>query len=272
MLAQHFTGRGASHIHGNIAAADHQYFLADGEPVTEIDVEQKIDALIDAIKIYARNGEIAAAVRTHGDQHRIEVAAQIGNGEVTACRVVEFQRDIAGREDFAYLRLDNIAGETILRQTEIKHSTGNLRSFEDGDGITHQGEVVRSRKTYRSCAHHGNAKRKPRLGSARVHIDRTPRLRSVAFGKEALECTNGYGLVDHRATAGCLAGMRTNAAADAGHGIRLTRNAVCLFKFALGNQAQHNDRRWYARDRPSCKGSWCSTNPCQPSCRHSARA
>ena len=54
MLADHLARCGAGHIHGHVAAADHKDLLADGELVAEIHIEQKIDALVDAVEIDAR--------------------------------------------------------------------------------------------------------------------------------------------------------------------------------------------------------------------------
>ena len=45
MLLDDFARSGAGHIHGDVAAANHNHFLADGELVAQIHVEQKIDAL-----------------------------------------------------------------------------------------------------------------------------------------------------------------------------------------------------------------------------------
>src|ERR1019366_4907128 len=69
--------RALSHIHGNVAAADHDHFLADGELVTQVHVEQKIDSFVDAVQIDSGNGEIAAAMSAHRKQHSIELAPQI---------------------------------------------------------------------------------------------------------------------------------------------------------------------------------------------------
>src|SRR5579859_224477 len=55
MLAHHFAGRGASHVHGDVAAADHHNLFADRELVAKVHVQQKIDAFMNAIEIYARN-------------------------------------------------------------------------------------------------------------------------------------------------------------------------------------------------------------------------
>ena len=95
MLPNHFASRRTRHVHGHIAAADHNDFLADGELVAQIHVEQKIDALVNPVKINARNRKIAAAMRAHGDQHRIEaLMAQIRN-QRNGCRTpLRFPTDI----------------------------------------------------------------------------------------------------------------------------------------------------------------------------------
>jgi hypothetical protein len=172
MLAQHFAGRGAGHVHGHVAAADHQDLFSDGEAVAEIDVEQKVDALVNAVQVYAGDGEIAAAVRAHGDQHRVEVTAQIGNGEIAAGCMVQFQRDVAGRENLAHLRFHHVARQAILRQAEIEHSARHLRCFKDGDRIAHQRQVVRGRQADGARAYDSNSEGKAGLRAACVHIDR----------------------------------------------------------------------------------------------------
>ena len=55
MLLDDFTRCRAGHVHGDVAAADHDYFLADGELVAEIHVEQEVDALVDSVEIDAGN-------------------------------------------------------------------------------------------------------------------------------------------------------------------------------------------------------------------------
>ena len=72
MLLDHFAGRRACYVHGDIAATDHDNFFPDGELVAEIHVEQKVHAFVDPVEIDSGNAEIAAAVRAHGDEDRIE--------------------------------------------------------------------------------------------------------------------------------------------------------------------------------------------------------
>ena len=204
--------------------------------VAEIHIEQKVDALVDAVEIDAGNGEIAAAMRADCNQDGIEVAAQIGDGEVAAGRMIEFQRDIAGGENLAHLRFHHVAGQAIFGQAEIEHAARHLRGFKDGDGVAHQGKIVGGRKSHRTGAHDGNAKGKLGLGAAGVYIDGMPRLRAVSFGKKALERADRDRLVDLAAAACGLAGMSADASADAGHGIGFARDAIGLFKLALRNQ------------------------------------
>ena len=125
---------GTRHVHGHVAAADHNHLLADGELVAQIHVEQKIDALVDAIQINARNGEIAAAVRAHGDQHGVEaLVAQVGNREVASGRVIELKRDVAGLENFSHLRFHHVARQAVFGNAEVKHSAGHRRGFKNRD-------------------------------------------------------------------------------------------------------------------------------------------
>ena len=159
MLPHDFACGRACHVHGHVAAANHNNFLADGEVVAEIHVEQEIDALVDAVEVDAGNAEIAAAVRAHGDQHGIEsLAAQIGDGEVPAGRMIQLQRDVAGFENLAHLRFHYVARQAIFRNAEIEHSAGHRRRFKNGDRISHQRQIVRGRQSHRAAAHDRNLK------------------------------------------------------------------------------------------------------------------
>ncbi len=238
MLLDHFAGRGASHVHGDVAAADHDYFLADGELVAEIHVEQKVDALVDAVEIDAGNGEIAAAMRANRDQHGIEtLPAQIGNREVAAGRVIQLERDVAGLENLADLRLYHVARQAVFRNSQIEHSTRDRSGFEDRDRVAHQGKIVCGRKSHRAAADDGNFVRKFLLPAPFVDVDGMLRLGSVLLGQKSLQRANRDGLVDLAAPAGSLTRMRAHASADAGQRIGFARQAIGLFETTLGDQA-----------------------------------
>src|SRR4051794_36430891 len=109
MLTHHFASSGASHVHGNVTAADHDDFLPNRELVPKIHVEQEVDPLVNAVEIYAGNGQIAAAMRSHRNQYRIEsLPVQLGDGEVPSGSMIQFERDIAGFKYLPNLRLHNI--------------------------------------------------------------------------------------------------------------------------------------------------------------------
>ena len=143
MLPQHFTRGRAGDVHGDVAAADDQDFLADRELVAKIDVEQKLDAAMHAIEVNARDGKLAAAMRAYRDQHGIEaLMPQFSDGEVTPGSRVQPQRNVAGLEDLAYLRLYHASRQAIFRNAEVQHSARHRRRFEDGDRVAHQRKIV----------------------------------------------------------------------------------------------------------------------------------
>ena len=236
MLAEDLACGGAGDVHGDVAAADDEDFFADGEAEAEVDVEEEVDAFVDAIEVYAGDGEVAAAVGSDGDKGGVEVAAEVGDGEVTSCGLIEFEVDVSGGEDLADLGFDDVAGESVLGQAEIEHATGDLGGFEEGDGVAHEGEVVCGGEADGAGADDGDAIGELGLAAACVDVDGVAGLGAVAFGEEALECADGDGFVDFTTAAGGLAGMGADAAADAGHGIGLAGVAVGLFEVAFGDE------------------------------------
>jgi len=54
-------------------------------------------------------------MRAHGDQHGIEaLVTQLGNREVASGGVIELESNVAGRENFAHLRLHHVARQTVF--------------------------------------------------------------------------------------------------------------------------------------------------------------
>ena len=142
----HFASRRTRHVHGHVAAADHNDLFADGELVAEIHVEQEIDALVNAVEVNAGDGEIAAAMRAHGDQHCIEaLVAQVGNREVASGRLIELESNVAGREDFAHLRFHHVTRQAVFGNAEVKHSAGDGSGFKNRDRVAHERQVMRRR-------------------------------------------------------------------------------------------------------------------------------
>src|SRR5438105_2089312 len=180
MLAQNFASRRPGHVHGNIAAADDNDLLANRELVAQIHVEQEIDAFVNSVKINAGNAQIATAMCPDRDQHRVKtLPPQIGNSEVFASRVIELEGDVSGREDLAHLRLDHIARQAVLRNSEVKHAARNRSSFENCDCIAHESEVMRGGKSDWPASDDRDFEREFLLSAPHINVDGTLGFRTI---------------------------------------------------------------------------------------------
>src|SRR5579859_191731 len=157
VLPDYFTSSGAGHVHGHIATADDNHFLADGEFVAQVHVQKKINAFMDAIQIDAGNRQVAAAMRAYGDEHGIEaLRAEVFHGEILARALVQFERNVACFQDLSYLGFNHVARQAIFGNSKIEHAARDGRGLKDGDGISHQGQIVRGRETNRTGADNCN--------------------------------------------------------------------------------------------------------------------
>src|SRR5579859_4596902 len=157
VLADHFTRGRTGDVHGHVTAADHNNFFADGELIAQVHVQQKINAFIDAIQIDAGNGKIATAMRAHRDEHGIKaLRAEFFDGKIFAGALVQFEGDIAGFQDLSYLGFNHVARQAIFGNSKIEHAARDGRGLKDGDGISHQGQIVRGRETNRTGADNCN--------------------------------------------------------------------------------------------------------------------
>ena len=92
-----------------------------------------------------REIKVAAAVQAKREQYSfVALAAEIFQGKVfTEPHVhAKFRTEV---ENFANLRLQDIAGQPVFRDAEMHHSTRHRRGFENGDGIAEQRQIVRRR-------------------------------------------------------------------------------------------------------------------------------
>src|SRR5271163_1911057 len=95
---------------------------------------------------------------------------------------------------------------------------------------------MRSRESYRSRSHDRHPNTVLRLQSPCIHIDRVARLRAMLLGEEAFERANRDRLVDLAAAAGCLAGMRADAPADAGQWVRASSRTIGFLEIAFSDK------------------------------------
>src|SRR5208282_3347217 len=122
-------------VNRDVAAANHDHFFTNFKAVAQVHVEKKIDAFDHAVEFVAGEIQVAAAVQTEGHENSlITLAAQIFQGEVAAQAHVEFQ---LGPEiqDFADLRLQDVARQAIFRDAQMHHASRHCRCFKNRHGI-----------------------------------------------------------------------------------------------------------------------------------------
>src|SRR6266849_3248414 len=140
------THGGACNVNRYVTAADDNDLFADREAVAEVDVEKKVDALHDAVEFMARQIQVAAAMKAEGEQYSfVPLRAQVRERKIFSESRVQAQLR-AEVEDLANLRLQDIPGQTILRNTEMHHSARHRRGFKDSDGVAEQRQIVRGGK------------------------------------------------------------------------------------------------------------------------------
>ena len=157
MLLHNLAGCRARYVHRHISAADDDDFLPDRELVSQVHIQQEVNSFVHSIKIDTWDTEIAATMRSHGDQHGIEaLPPQFGNRKVAPGSMIQLQRDVSRLQNLADLRLHHASRQSVFRDSQIQHSARDRRGFEDRHRITHQREIVRSRESHRPSAHHCN--------------------------------------------------------------------------------------------------------------------
>ena len=214
----HQPHRRARHVDGHVAAADHHHALAQFDLEAQIDVDQKIDAVVDAGQVRAGNIQFAALVEPGGQQNRIELGAQIGEGDVAPQRDAGVQRNAHG-QNVVHFHLDDFARQAELRNAQVEHSAGDRRGLEDLDRVAQQSQVVRAGEAADARADNGDPlaalDRRRQLLARRI----VPHAQVMAIGGVALQRADGDGLVDLAAPAVVFAGMRADAAQHIGEGI-----------------------------------------------------
>ena len=205
----HQSNGGARNIDGHVAAAYHHNPFAQFDLESQVHVDQKVDAVVDARQMRAWNVQFAALVQTRGKQNRIELRAQIGERDIAAQRHTGMQRNSHG-QDVIDFHLDDFSGEAKLRNSQIKHSARDRSRLEDLNGIAEQSKVVSAGQAAHSRSYHRNAlaalRRLGQLLSRRI----VPGAEVMAIGGVALERADGDGLIDLAAPAVIFARVRAN--------------------------------------------------------------
>jgi hypothetical protein len=237
VLAENLASGRTRDVHGDIAASDDNHLLADGELVSEINVQQELDATVDAIQVDPGNAEVAASMRTDRDEDGVEsLTAKFPDVEVATGGRVKSQLDVPCLEDLSHLRFDNATWKAVFGDAKVEHAACNGGRVEQGYCVPHERQIVGRRESNWAgaddCYLIGEL-----LDVFRSYIERVPRFGSVTFGEESLKTSNGNRLVDLAAAASRFAGVRADPPAYAGERIRFASEPIGLFEPPLCNQA-----------------------------------
>src|ERR1035437_7971596 len=217
----------ARHINGYVTAAHHNHALPKFNLKSEIDVNEKIDAVVNACQVRSRNVQLAAFVEPGGEKDRIELRPQIAEGDVASQRHAGMQRDPYG-QNVVDFHLDDFPRQPELRNAQIKHAARNRGRLKNFNRVTQQGQVMGACKATNAGAHNRNplislGSRRQLLAGRVVSGAQVVAIRCVA-----LQCADGYRFVDLTAPTVVLAGMSTDAAQNVCERIRRAGQQVCF--------------------------------------------
>ena len=85
--------------------------------------------------------------------------------------MIQLERNIASFKNLTHLRFHYIARQAIFGDSQVQHSARYRRGFENRDGVSHQGEIVRGRKSHRAAADDRHFERKLLLPSSFIDVD-----------------------------------------------------------------------------------------------------
>src|SRR5690348_8749506 len=117
-------------------------------------------------------------------------------------------------ENFANLRLQDVAWKAILGNAEMHHAAGNRSGFENGYGIPEKRQVVRCGHSGGPGADDGDLFSVRDRRAVRKNINGIAGLGPMALGYESLQRANGNRQIEISAAARRLARMAAHAAAN----------------------------------------------------------
>ena len=206
----------AGHVHGHVAAADHDNLFADGRTHAGADLAQEVDAAPDALELLARDAERGALLRADGEIEGLEaLSAKLIERHIPA----DF--DAAAEDHTQLLEHVDLRVKHGLLQTEARdpvtqHAARLVILLEDRDLIVVGGEEVGTAQAGGAGADDGDlfVREVVKLfrHEARIALE-------FAVGDEFLDLVDGDGAVDIAAGAGFLAFAVADAAADGGQGV-----------------------------------------------------
>src|SRR5664279_914600 len=157
-------------------------------------------------KVVAGYAELAAAGRACGQEDRVVLGLEIGQGEVAAHGVVELELHAQTHDPLDFLP-NHGSRQAVFGDADGHHAARYGHRLEDGHEIAEAGQVVGGRHSGRSAADDGDLLLAPLLR-------RDDGRKLARLGRETLEAPNGDGLVQGAASTGRLTRGRTDPAAN----------------------------------------------------------
>ena len=204
----------AGGIHRRVAAA------VDGHPAPHLRCVAHLDVLQEAHRIQDLAGVAGGDVgplrqmRADGDEHRVEIALLLFGDEILDL-VVEDDLD-AHPLDPGDLAVEDVARQTVRRDAEVHHATGDRARLVDLDGVPHQRQMMGAGQAAGTRSNDQDALARRLRGDRR-----RPLLFEGKIAEEALDGMDGDGTVKLGAVAVALTRMVADPAVDRRHRVVL---------------------------------------------------
>jgi hypothetical protein len=210
---------GAEAIGSGIAAADDDDALAGGEDlvrdgvalVAAVLLREELHRVMDALELAAGDLEIARVLGAAGEKDGVEIAPQVGDGDVHADVGVDLELHSFGAH-LLEAAVDEVLLHLEVRDAVAEEAADAVALLEDGDGVAGAGELLGSGEPGGSGADDGDAF----AGADGRRLGADVALVEGAVGDRLLDELDGDGRLIDAEDARGLARRRTDAAREFG--------------------------------------------------------
>ena len=156
--------RGAHRVHGHVAAAHHDDALSlqhrrvrvGTEGPHEVDAGEVLVGRVDALEVLAGDAHEDRQPGSHGDEHGIEVLAQLAQRPGLADDGVDLDGDAQTAQPIDLL-LHDVLGQPEFRDAVDEHPARGVEGLEDGHLVAGLGELSGGGQAGRPGADDGDA-------------------------------------------------------------------------------------------------------------------
>jgi len=225
------TDRRPDGVHGDVAAADDGDLVAEENLFPEINPFQIIDAMDDALHLFAGDIQLAAVDCSATDKDRVIFLLELIEGNILADGLVQMNLDAEVLDDLD-LRPEDVLGEAIFGDAHGKPAARHGEGFEDLHVIALGRQIVGAGKTGGTGADDGDL-----LALAFLLLgDKAGLVLQIQIGYETLQVHDINGIFHFTAHTRRLAGMVAHPAADDGEGIVFLDERQCFLVLTRGDE------------------------------------